>query len=78
MKPIQVFGIIVRVFGLSLFIYSIWYLVLGVALGLGLPEPQSGFMVNYFINGLTFFFLSLYLLRGAPHILRFSYPREEN
>ena len=54
MEPIQIFGIIIRVFGLSLFVYSIWYLVLGVAWGLGLPEPQHGLMLNYFINGLTF------------------------
>ena len=76
MRPAQIFGIIVRVFGLSLLIYSVWYLVYGVATALGLPEQQSGFKAAYFISGVTFLLLSLYLLRGAPHILRFSYPEE--
>ncbi len=76
MRPAQVFGIIVRVFGLSLFIYSVWYLVYGFATLLGLPEAHSGYGIAYFISGVTFLVLSLYLLRGAPHILRFSYPNE--
>ena len=76
MKPAQVFGIIVRLFGLSFFIYSLWYLVYGVATLLGLPEQHSGARVYCFINGVTFLVLSLYLLRGAPHILRFCYPDE--
>ncbi len=76
MKPVHVFGIIVRVFGLSLLIYSVWYLVYGIATTLGLPEQGKGFGAAYFINGVTFLLLSLYLLRGAPHVLRFSYPDE--
>ena len=76
MRPAQVFGIIVREFMLVLFIYSVWYLVYGIATLLGLPEQQSGFRVGYFLSGVTFLLLSLYLLQGAPHILRFSYPEE--
>ena len=76
MRPAQVFGVIVRVFGLALFIYSVWYMVYGVATVLGLPEQHSGYKAGFFISGVTFLLLSLYLLRGAPHILRFSYPEE--
>jgi hypothetical protein len=74
MRPVDVFGIVVRVFGLSLFIYALWYLVYGISILLGLAEPTGGYRISYFISGITFLALSLYFLRGAPHIVRFSYP----
>jgi hypothetical protein len=77
MKPVEVFGIVIRVFGLSLFIYALWYLVYGVSTVLGLGEQAGGYRVSYFISGITFLLLSLYLLRGAPHLVRFSYAETE-
>jgi hypothetical protein len=77
MRPVEVFGIVIRVFGLSLFIYALWYLVYGVSTVLGLGEQAGGYRLSYFISGITFLLMSLYLLRGAPHIERFSYPEAE-
>jgi hypothetical protein len=76
MRPVEVFGIIVRVFGLSLLVYALWYLVYGVSTLLGLGETAGGYRLSYFISGFTFLILALYLLRGAPHIVRFSYPEQ--
>ena len=78
MKPQEIFGIIIRVFGLSLFIYAIWYLVYGVATIIGFSEGHSGYKIAYFISGFTFLLLSLYFLRGAPLLLRYSYPKQKN
>ena len=74
MSPSNVFGIIVRVFGLSLLIYSVWYLSYGVAIGFALIDQQRTSIGPYFLSGGVFLILSLYLLRGAPHVIRFSYP----
>jgi hypothetical protein len=76
MRPVDVFGIIVRVFGLSLLVYALWYLVYGFSTLLGLSEQTSGYRISYFISGVTFLALSLYFLRGASHLIRFSYPDE--
>ena len=73
MEPRDIFGIIIRTFGLSLFIYAIWYLVYGVATIAGLPEDAPGYLISYFITGGTYFFIGLYLLRGAPFLIRFAY-----
>lgn len=74
MKPVQIFGIIVRAFGLGLAVYAIWYLTYGISIVLGLPEQRIGSRASYFISGITFLILALYFLRGAPHVLRFCYP----
>ncbi len=73
MKPNDVFGIIVRVFGLSILIYGIWNLVFGVATTMGVQENEPGYGIEYFVSGFLFLILGLYLLRGAPHLLRYAY-----
>ncbi len=77
MTPSQIFGIIIRVFGLTMSIYAVWYLVYGIATSLGLPEDMPGYRIGYFISGGTFLVLGLYLLRGAPGLVRFSYPNSD-
>ena len=77
MSPAKVFGIVVRVSGLSLLIYSCWYLVYGLAIVFGLPEDQPGYKIGYFLSGFLFFVLSLYLLRGAPQLVRYCYPGKD-
>ena len=74
MNPRDIFGIIIRTFGLSLFVYAIWFLAYGIATVAGLPEDVPGYKVGYFITGGVHFAIGLYLLRGAPGIIRFSYP----
>ena len=74
MKPRNIFGIIVRTFGLSLFIYAVWYLVYGLATLAGLPEDSPGHMIGCFVTGGVYLLIGLYLLRGAPLLINFSYP----
>ncbi len=74
MKPHDVFGIIVRMFGLSLTVYAIWYLLYGFATMAGLPQNQAGIGVSFFISGGMFLVVGLYLLRGAPALMRYAYP----
>ena len=77
MTPSKIFGIIVRTFGLSLLIYAIWYLVYGIATIAGLPEDQPGYMIGYFLTGGVYLIIGLYLLRGAPFLIKFAYPPEK-
>lgn len=76
MRPVQVFGVVMRTFGLALLIYSLWYLLYGVATVFGLPEFRAGFKVGYFLSGSLFLVVSIYLLRGAPHLMKFCYPEK--
>ena len=78
MKPKDIFGIIVRVIGLVLLIYAIWFLIYGFATIMGYSEVNVGYKVSYFISGTTFLLLSLYLLRGAPLLVKYSYPEKAN
>lgn len=77
MKPRDVFGIIVRVFGLALAFYAIWYFIYGIATLAGMPEDEPGYLTAYFLSGGFCLVMGLYLLRGAPALIRFSYPGKE-
>ena len=77
MTPSQIFGIVIRVFGLTMSLFAVWYFVYGIATSLGLPEDMPGYGIAYYISGGTFLLLGLYLLRGAPGLLRFSYPASD-
>jgi hypothetical protein len=77
MKPAEIFGIVVRVFGLSLLFYALWYLVYGVSSIVGaVAGCAESYQAAYFISGFFFLIVAVYLLRGAPQIVRFAYPPE--
>jgi hypothetical protein len=76
MTPRDIFGIVVRLFGISLLFYAIWYLVYGIATVIGLPENEVGIMKMYFLTGFTQLFLGFYLLRGAPGLTNIAYPEK--
>jgi hypothetical protein len=72
MSARDIFGVVVRVFGLSMTIYSLWALattlsLLGVE---GFDAPTAW----YFVTEIVSIALGIYFLRGAPVLLRFSYP----
>lgn len=73
MRAPEVFGIVVRVFGLSMTVYSLWSLVSSIALSLAGVDVIS---VWFFISSIAGVVLGIYFLRGAPRLLRFSYPNE--
>lgn len=75
MKPRECFGIIVRTIGLLLLIYGVFEAVsaLFIVVDKSYTKPHSQPHI-YMIYSTIFNLLSLYLLRGAPHLMRFCYP----
>lgn len=73
MTPRDVFGIIVRTVGLGFVAYSFEYLQapLGMAL---YPAAADASLSTYMVYGVIYFLIGAYLLRGAPHLVRFAYP----
>lgn len=73
MKAKEIFGIIVRVVGL-----------LALVSGLGAAYAAFGMLsfgrllARALLYGIPYLLVSLYLLRGAPHLVRFSYPEEKS
>jgi hypothetical protein len=79
MKPRDCFGIVVRSFGLLVLIVAIYYLIGGaiVAFVPNYPRAHSP-LYTYFTYCPILIGISLYLLRGAPHLVRFCYPDEQS
>jgi len=66
MVPSQLFGIVIRSIGLILFIYTAG----GLAFGL---EEASEENIRSYVALIGILAFALYLLRGAPKIVRFCY-----
>jgi hypothetical protein len=65
MKPAELFGVAIRTIGLISIIYMI-----GSSTILFGGRMSFGF----WLREILWLALSLYLLRGAPHVVRFAYP----
>lgn len=74
MRPPDVFGIVVRVFGLTLTLYSLWSLATNIAISLSLESVDAG-TVWFVVTAIVGVALGIYFLRGASRLLRFSYPQ---
>jgi hypothetical protein len=76
MKPADVFGIVVRVLGLSMTLYFLWSLVTNIALSVSVPgmPGMEGITAWFVVTALVGIVVGAYFLRGAPQLLRFSYP----
>ena len=74
MTPRQCFGVILRVFGLLMLGVSALYLY-STAYAFFYPSvPHNSTPANYLAAFVLTLAAGLYLLRGAPHLLRFAYP----
>jgi hypothetical protein len=69
----DLFGVILRVAGL-LVVYALWNLWFAFFRLVGMAGPKDLQVSWYFAFGVPALLLGLYFLRGAPHVLRFSYP----
>jgi hypothetical protein len=78
MKARDIFGIVVRAFGLVLMLYGLWFLAFAIAQACGMPQEYPGEMAGYFVSGIPSFALGLIFLRCARQIVRFSYPGERD
>jgi hypothetical protein len=75
MTPRQCFGVILRVFGLLMLGVSALYLY-STAYAFFYPSvPHNSTTANYLAAFILTLAAALYLLRGAPQLLRFAYPR---
>ncbi len=78
MKIEEWFGLALRVTGVVSFIYGAVYLLDALLLRFGYfnsPESVPGYFV---IIGLFYLLIGLYLIRGAPLVIWFAYPNEED
>ena len=72
----QCFGVVIRTVGLLLLVGSLYFLFTSVyLLVFGLQRPHSP-SSTYALYGGALGILALYLLRGAPLLLRFCYSSE--
>ena len=70
MTPPKIFGLAVRIAGLV----SLLYMLSGFVILFGLGGVPPFLLIIKFLLWLA---LTLWLLRGAPNLVRFAYPDEE-
>jgi len=73
MKPVEVFAIVIRTVGLIVFLVAtaiLFWALLNLVLG-GPASPGGGIIV-----GIPILLCGLWLLRGAPQLLAFAFPKE--
>jgi len=66
MKPSDIFGVIVRTLGLLMAV---------TAIRTGLYWLRASSVLHAIMFGIPYLFITAYLIRGAPHLLKFSYPK---
>jgi hypothetical protein len=77
MRVEEWFALAMRVIGVVIFLYGIGSLFDSTLFHLGYFNYPESSPVYYMIAGISYGFVGLYLMRGAPHIVRFAYPPEE-
>ena len=76
MTPRDCFGVVVRSVGLVLLLGILYQLLTGLWLAIGAGRALFGFSYLFYLLlcGVGGLVVSLYLLRGAPDLVRFCYP----
>ena len=77
MKVEEWLGLALRVLGVIVLLYGAGYLLDGTLFQLEYftyPDSSANY---YFVVGILYCVVGLFLIRGAPHIVRFAYPNEE-
>lgn len=78
MKASEMFGLIVRILGICVLVWSTWCLVSGLVLAAGIgAEETPGDHVYFVITGCLGIIFALVLIGGAGRIVRFSYPTDD-
>jgi len=82
MKARDIFGIIVRVSGLWVLLFSLWNLSLGIGFLCQLPVYRDYFQAGgsfvSVVEGTVGFIIAFALLRFARQIVRFCYPKNKD
>ena len=74
MKARDLFGLAIRLIGFGLCLYGVSCIAEYIAIQIGYFTPQRTDPMDYFMLGAGYVLIGLYLLRGAPHFLRYAYP----
>ena len=77
MKPKDCFGVVIRSLGILTLIGSILYFYSMIDTLLAADKPHTP-AFEYFIAAVVLLIAGLYLLRGAPHLMRFAYPKDKD
>ena len=77
MKPKEWFEVLVRAIGVVLAVFSLWYLAFAAELLLGLPGETPHEHIENLVSGLIAAVVAGYLIRGAPQLVRFAYPKNK-
>jgi hypothetical protein len=78
MKARDIFGLVIRLVGLALLLYGLWYLTYAIADALGMHQETPGEMAAYFTVGIPSALIGVFFLRCARHIVHFSYPGDKD
>ena len=74
MTPKDAFGVVVRVLGMVGLYYGVYGLISALYMVLFPKSLNAAFPGWYVFSGFAYVGISLYLVRGAPGLLRFAYP----
>ncbi len=79
MKARDLFGVGVRIVGLLVLLWSLWYLAFGVAFMLRALQDSGheSDMGAYFTTGIPGFVVGMVLVRFGRQIVRFCYPSDK-
>lgn len=80
MKARNIFGLIVRTFGLCVLFYACWYLAFAFALAIRALRDtgHESDMGPYFTTGIPGLIIGLATLRFGRQIVRFCYPVDKD
>ena len=73
----NLFQLAVRIVGLVVCLYGLDYLREFVAVQMGYFMLERTSPVLYFASAAAFMITGLYLIRGAPHFMRYAFPDED-
>ena len=71
------FQLAVRIIGLVVCLYGLNLLREFVTIQLGWWSPERTEPVLYFSTAASYLVVGLYLLRGAPHFMRYAFPEND-
>jgi hypothetical protein len=77
MRVEEWFALALRVLGVLIFLYGLGYLLDSFLFRLGYFNYPESSPAYYVVAGISYSIVGLYLMRGAPQIVRFAYPLEE-
>ena len=76
MQAREYFGLSLRIIGTLVIIQAVHYFVTFTEVSFRLFRPQTTGSEPYMLLSIVHFIIGFYLLRGAPQLVEFSYPRE--